>query len=126
MNLHQSRFWQRAVRPVAASMLAAASLAVAAANVTLQGLPDEEEPAVKINPPSTTYDITQTREQNAVTSVRVRRGDNTYYVKPHDYAAPTESGGRAAQWQIFEFNRKTKPAPALRKEAAPPPVPAQR
>lgn len=107
-------------------MLAAASLGVAAANVTLQALPGDDEPAVRISPPSTAYDITQTREQNAVTSVRVRRGDNTYFVKPHDYAAPTESGERAAQWQIFEFNRKTKPAPALRKDAAPPPVPAQR
>jgi len=104
-------------------MLATTALGVAAANVTLQALPDDEEPAVKINPPSTVREITQTREQNAVTSVRVRRGDNMYYIKPQDYAAPAESGGRAAQWQILEFNRKTKPPPDLNKRSVAPPVP---
>ena len=70
----------------------------------LQPLPEADIPA--INTPAPTQEITQIREQNAVTSVRVKRGDNTYYVTPSEQFSNLQSGGRAAQWQIFEFKSK--------------------
>ncbi len=48
-------------------------------------------------------EITQKREQNAITSVRVKRGNNTYYVTPAEQIPSSEGGGRAAQWEILQF-----------------------
>ena len=70
----------------------------------LQPLPEADIPA--INTPAPAQEITQIREQNAVTSVRVKRGDNTYYVTPSEQFSDLQAGGRAAQWQIFEFKSK--------------------
>lgn len=78
----------------------------------LQPLPEADVPSVKA--PSPGQEITQIREQNAVTSVRVRRGDNTYYVTPSEQFSGLQTGGRAAQWQIFEFkSKKATPDRAL-------------
>ncbi len=81
----------------------------------LQPLPDADMPA--INTPAPMQEITQIREQNAVTSVRVKRGENTYYVTPSEQFSSSQSGGRAAQWQIFEFKSKKN----ISNNALPPP-----
>ena len=86
----------------------------------LQPLPEADLPSV-IAPSSPTQEITQIREQNAVTSVRIKRGDNTYYVTPSEQFSGLQSGGRAAQWQIFEFKSKKQtpnnalPPPSLQR-----------
>jgi hypothetical protein len=83
-------------------------------SVELEPLPDDSLPAAAADG---TTQITQTREQNAVTSVRVKRGDNVYHVTPSEQIPSHEGGGRAAQWEIFEFRSKsTKDRPS-----APPP-----
>jgi hypothetical protein len=82
--------------------------------VTLEPLPDDSLPAAA---PDGTTQITQTREQNAVTSVRVKRGNNVYHVTPAEQIPAHEGGVRAAQWEIFEFRSKSsKDSPS-----APPP-----
>lgn len=79
----------------------------------LESLPDD--PAVSAAVGDGTTEITQKREQNAVTSVRVRRGANTYYVTPAEQIPSSEAGGRAAQWEIFQFRpgrpKDIQPAP---------------
>ena len=108
--LQLSSLLQRLVL-VAASVLLLASGAHAAGNKTaLDMLPDDGEPAVTVTTPTPrAKEITQTREQNAVTSVRVREGNNTYYVKPGEQSADGRGGVRGAQWQVFEFKSKDKP-----------------
>lgn len=94
-----------------ASLFFLVSSAQAAGNKTaLDMLPDDGEPAVTVTTPAPrAKEITQTREQNAVTSVRVREGNNIYYVKPSEQTADGHGGVRGAQWQIFEFKSKDKP-----------------
>lgn len=94
-----------------ASLFLLAGGAQAAGNKTaLEMLPDDGEPAVTVTTPTPrAKEITQTREQNAVTSVRVREGNNTYYIKPGEQTADGHGGVRGAQWQIFEFKSKDKP-----------------
>lgn len=94
-----------------ASLLFLVGGAQAAGNKTaLEMLPDDGEPALTVTTPTPrAKEITQTREQNAVTSVRVREGNNIYYVKPGEQAADGHGGVRGAQWQIFEFKSKDKP-----------------
>ena len=95
--------------------LAAGVLSTAWAADTLQPLPDD--PAASAAVGDGTTEITQKREQNAVTSVRVRRGDNTYYVTPAEQIPSSTGGGRAAQWEIFQF----RPGRPKEIQAAPPP-----
>ena len=83
-------------------------------SVSLEPLPDDRMPAAA---PDGTTQITQTREQNAVTSVRVKRGSNVYHVTPAEQIPEHEGGGRAAQWEIFEFRSKS----AKDRPSAPPP-----
>ena len=61
--------------------------------------------------------ITQIREQNAVTSVRVQRGDNIYHVTPAEQIPYYQEGGRAATWEIIQFRSK----PVDDRSAMPPP-----
>jgi hypothetical protein len=61
--------------------------------------------------------ITQIREQNAVTSVRVQRGDNIYHVTPAEQIPYYQEGGRAATWEIIQFRSK----PVDDRGAIPPP-----
>ena len=85
--------------------------------VTLEPLPETVEPAISVPRSATgTNEITQIREQNAVTSVRVKRGGSYYYVTPSEQFSDSQGGGRAAQWQIFEFKSKSAPP-----DTAPPP-----
>ncbi len=85
--------------------------------VTLEPLPETVEPAIAVpKPVSGNNEITQIREQNAVTSVRVKRGGNAYYVTPSEQFSESQGGGRAAQWQIFEFKSRSAPP-----DTAPPP-----
>ena len=75
----------------------------------LEPLPEVGEPLTKTPAkPVSQQEITQTREQNAVTSVRVKKGDNTYYVTPTEQVNESQSGGKAAQWEIFEFRPRNK------------------
>jgi hypothetical protein len=70
-----------------------------------------DDPIASTRVPDGTTKITQTREQNAVTSVRVQRGDNVYQVTPAEQIPYYhQEGGRAATWEILQF--RSKPAPA--------------
>ena len=101
---------QRSVLTVASLLLLASGAQAASNKTALEMLPDDGEPAVTVTTPTPrAKEITQTREQNAVTSVRVREGNNTYYVKPSEQSADGHGGVRGAQWQIFEFKSKDKP-----------------
>lgn len=85
----------------AAFAMAAAATAAPADEARLEPLPDD--PAVAAAVADGTTEITQRREQNAITSVRIRRGNNTYYVTPTEQIPASQSGTRAAQWEIFQF-----------------------
>lgn len=105
------RQWHRAC--IGATLAACVTLAY---GVNLELLPDDSLPATAADG---TTQITQTREQNAVTSVRVKRGGNVYHVTPAEQIPSHEGGGRAAQWEIFEFRGKSaKDSPS----APPPPI----
>ena len=75
-----------------------------------------DDPLAGVRIPDGTTKITQTREQNAITSVRVQRGDNVYHVTPREQIPYYQEGGRAATWEIIQF-RSTQP----REGATPPP-----
>ena len=112
MNLHH--LLQRRLFGVGIALaLAACAQGTAWAADRLEPLPDD--PAASAAVGDGTTEITQKREQNAVTSVRVRRGDNTYYVTPADQIPSSVGGGRAAQWEIFQFRpgrpKDIQPAP---------------
>ena len=62
-----------------------------------------DDPIATTRVPDGTTTFTQTREQNAVTSVQVRRGDNVYTVTPAEQIPANLGGGRAATWEIFQF-----------------------
>ncbi len=89
----------------------------AAAAASLEPLP--EDPTVTSQIVDGSVKITQKREQNAVTSVRVQRGNNTYYVSPSEYNSAMDNSVRGAQWEIFQF--RNKPAPDTQPSAPPPP-----
>ncbi len=101
---------QRFVLTVASLLLLVSGAHAAGNKTALEMLPDDGEPAVTVTTPAPrAKEITQTSEQNAVTSVRVREGNNIYYVKPGEQSADGHGGVRGAQWQIFEFKSKDKP-----------------
>jgi hypothetical protein len=85
----------------AALVMATAATAAPADEARLEPLPDD--PAVAVAVTDGTTEITQRREQNAITSVRIRRGNNTYYITPTEQIPASQSGARAAQWEIFQF-----------------------
>lgn len=93
---------------------------LAAPPSNLEAVPDVDVSAEKPKTAPTAQEITQIREQNAVTSVRVKKGSNTYYVTPSEQFSSSQSGGRAAQWEIFEFRSKSK-NPVIDNGAPPPP-----
>ena len=102
-----------------AMMASLAGSAQAAPNgaANLEPLPDDPAASAAVKDGST--EITQKREQNAITSVRVRRGENTYYVTPAEQIPSSYGGGRAAQWEIFQF----RPGRPKDIQPAPPPAP---
>lgn len=99
--------------------LAMASSALAAPGIEDKSEPLPDDPAASAAVMDGTTEITQKREQSAVTSVRVRRGNNIYYVTPSEQIPSSEGGGRAAQWEIFQF----RPGPPKDIPPAPPPAP---
>lgn len=132
---------------VASSLLAAALPVIAddqaAKNLAtppiLQKLDEGSDPGITISKPESDNErkITEKREQGRVTEVKVKKGKNTYFVKPNTplgSAMPGDAqaaGNRGAQWQVLEFDGalKTPPAPpappaakdADKTEAPPPP-----
>ncbi len=104
------------VPPVLRAALAAGVLALASGAALAAGsVLDDPIATTRVPDGTTTY--TQTREQNAVTSVQVRRGDNVYHVTPAEQIPSNLGGGRAATWEIFQFKSKR----ADDRRAAPPP-----
>jgi hypothetical protein len=97
--------------------LALAVCAEGTARAAEQPEPLPDDPAASSAVGDGVPEITQKREQNAVTSVRVRRGTNTYYVTPAEQIPSSEGGGRAAQWEIFQF----RPGRPRDIQSAPPP-----
>ena len=110
---HHRLIQRRLTGVVIALALAACAQGTAWAADRLEPLPDD--PAASAAVGDGTTEITQKREQNAVTSVRVRRGDNTYYVTPAEQIPSSVGGVRAAQWEIFQFRpgrpKDIQPAP---------------
>ncbi len=101
--------------PVLRSAFAAGVLALASGTaLATSSLLDDPIATTRVPDGTTTY--TQTREQNAVTSVQVRRGDNVYHVTPAEQIPAVQGGGRAATWEIFQF----KPRRSDDRRAAPP------
>lgn len=87
-----------------ASLGALMSVAAAAlADEPSPGTALPDDPVASTQVPDGTTTITQTREQNAVTSVRVQRGGNVYHVTPAEQIPYYQEGGRAATWEIFQF-----------------------
>lgn len=101
-------------------LTAISNTVVAAPPSNLEAVPDIDITAEKPKAGPSTQEITPIREQNAVTSVRVKKGGNTYYVTPSEQFSASQSGGRAAQWEIFEFRSKSK-NPVIDNGAPPPP-----
>jgi hypothetical protein len=86
----------------------------ATACVALAAEPVPSSPDASTRVPDGVTSITQRREQNAVTSVRVQRGDNIYHVTPPEQVPYYQEGGRAATWEIFQFRSRPRadiPAP---------------
>ena len=114
-------FHHRSLALWSALLLTAISSAVLAAPPSnLDAVPEVDVTAEKPKTAAGAQEITQIREQNAVTSVRVKKGGNTYYVTPSEQFSSSQSGGRAAQWEIFEFRSKSK-NPVIDNGAPPPP-----
>lgn len=91
--------------------------AVAVADEPSGDVASPDNPIASTRVPDGTTSITQTREQNAVTSVRVQRGGNVYHVTPAEQIPYYQEGGRAATWEIFQFRSGS----ASDKKALPPP-----
>lgn len=101
--------------PALRATLAACVLALASGTALAAGSPlDDPMATTRVPDGTTTY--TQTREQNAVTSVQVRRGENIYHVTPPEQIPSNQGGGRAATWEVFQFKSKR----ADDRRAAPP------
>ncbi len=83
--------------------LLSAAAAVAQADDVPIDTPSPDNPIASTRVPDGTTSITQTREQNALTSVRVQRGGNVYHVTPAEQIPYYQEGGRAATWEIFQF-----------------------
>ena len=66
-----------------------------------------DDPLAGVRIPDGATKLSQTREQNAVTSVRVQRGDNVYHVTPREQIPYYHEGGRAATWEIIQFRSST-------------------
>jgi hypothetical protein len=101
----------RQIRVISASALLTVSCQLAAADNLL----DDPVAGARVGDGITKF--TQTREQNAVTSVRVQRGDNVYHVTPTEQIPYYQEGGRAATWEILQF--RSTPAPG-RNDLPPP------
>lgn len=102
----------------------------------LEKLEEGEPPAVTIRGADSERNISQKRDQGKVTSVKVKSGNSTYYLKPNTPAGSAVPGdvqsnmSRAAQWQVLEFDWSRDPEKAGAEAAAqtaavpPPPPPA--
>ncbi len=93
----------RILRVASLGALISAAPAAALADEPLLDAASPENPIASTRVPDGTTNITQTREQNAVTSVRVQRGSNVYHVTPAEQIPYYQEGGRAATWEIFQF-----------------------
>lgn len=94
--------------------LVAGLLVGATASVAMAAEPLPSDPEASTRVPDGVTTLTQTREQNAVTSVQVQRGNNVYHVTPPEQIPYYQEGGRAATWEIFQFRSKPRvdiPAP---------------
>jgi len=115
MNQPMNRLHNLRLACLGALLSVAAGMAVADERASDAASPDN--PVASTRVPDGTTSITQTREQNAVTSVRVQRGDNVYHVTPAEQIPYYQEGGRAATWEVFQFrpgrtpDRKSLPPP---------------
>lgn len=134
------------------SHLAAQTAASASANASAKSVPLDQIPKLEMeegpntlkkpdtnNKPlpstrDTTTTLKQSSAQGKTTEVEVKRGKNTYYVKPNEPKGSALRGDvqtnpiRGTQWKVMDFNAKPKKpdprttAPAA--ESAPPATPA--
>lgn len=107
----------------------------ASAPAKLEKLEEVDAPPVTIRGGSrgaNERQITQKREQGRVTEVKVKSGNNTYYLKPNPPAGTASPGDarsdmtRPAQWKVMEFdwNNEQEKKTAQAKAATVPPPPA--
>jgi hypothetical protein len=122
---------------LAAAAFLAQPWAVAQEPPRLEKLEEGEAPAVTIRGgEQTERQITESRDRGKVTSVKVKSGQSTYYLKPNEPAGSALPGdtqsnmNRGAQWQLMEFDlsRPRDPKEAAAQAAAaeqplPPPAP---
>ncbi|MDB5763379.1 MAG: hypothetical protein JWQ21_2374 [Herminiimonas sp.] len=96
----------------------------------LEKLEEGDAPAVTIPGSAADRQITEKREQGKVTSVKVKSGNSTYYLKPNTPAGSAVPGDaqsdtmRPAQWQVLEFDLNRVPDPkkaAEQTDVLPPP-----
>lgn len=92
-----------AMRLACVGTLLSAAATLASAEEPVIDAASPENPVASTRVPDGTTSITQIREQNAVTSVRVQRGANVYHVTPAEQIPYYQEGGRAATWEIFQF-----------------------
>jgi hypothetical protein len=117
------------------TLLLAAQLALAQSNdmpPRLERLEEKDIPAAApqdATPRLPSQEIIEKRERGQTTSVEVRSGNNSYYLKPNDPAGSAEPGEvqgentRAPQWKILEFDWK-RPADQDNPQNQPSPAPA--
>lgn len=115
MNPPLSRL--RTLRHVCSGTLLSVAAAAAVAVEPSSDIASPANPVASTRVPDGTTTLTQTREQNAVTSVRVQRGGNIYHVTPTEQIPYYQEGGRAATWEIFPFRSGSAPE----RKTAPPP-----
>lgn len=115
MNQPMNRLLPLRLACLGALLSVAAGVTMADERANEAASPDN--PVASTRVPDGSTSITQTREQNAVTSVRVQRGDNVYHVTPAEQIPYYQEGGRAATWEIFQF----RPGRAPDSKALPPP-----
>lgn len=94
----------------------------------LEKLEEGEPPAVTIREQKDKQTITEKRAPGGqVKEIKVTKGKNTYYLKPNVAPGSALPGdgqsphSRPAQWQVYEFGQKKKPAEPDADTAPPPP-----
>jgi hypothetical protein len=122
---------------LAAAACLAQPWAVAQEPPRLEKLEEGEPPAVTIRGGAEAErQITETRDRGKVTSVKVKSGQSTYYLKPNEPAGSALPGdtqsnvNRGAQWQLMEFDLSRPRDPkdeaaqaAAAQQPLPPPAP---
>lgn len=86
--------------PVTQKLETGSTSGAPAATATSDIKPERPAGEIKAPPDKNATKLTERRVAGKVTEVEVKKGKNTYYVKPND---PDARGIRGAQWKVGEF-----------------------